>query len=203
MSNSLSSIVDKFEKYLQPDNLKKFTVLDWFNIFSTELSQIFTTRPYRLDPKRLYRARFNYGTEYFIHSKELWAPPRKIASQLRCNLKGQSRLYCTLNAATTLFELKPKTDTEMTVMEYKTTGEIAPLGIVGVNDIIKLNSNMIGIFGDHFINSTAESQLLDDILSKIFKFKTGDKDELSSYNLTNAITQIFLNNQKKPPLTDK
>lgn len=202
MRDKLISIIDNFKRYFEESNFKTLTVMDWKNIFSKELSHIFSTRPYSIDPKWLYRARLNFDCDkrpidFFKNTSALWAPPRKkIKQQGRCNTAGQSLLYCSSNPTTTLFETKPETGTEITVMEYKLLGEIGQVGVVGVKDVMTIGEDYKNIFSNHFQNSTEETMLLDDILSGVFKSKTENIKAYPIYNLTNAVTKIFLHNQK-------
>ncbi len=202
MTDKTAPQIDKFKKYFEEKSLKTLTVANWKKIFSEELSKNFSTQTYSIAWKCLYRARPNFDcdkkpVDFFTNSTELWAPPRKkIKRQGRCNIIGQSLLYCSSNPLTTLFETKPNTGTEITIMEYKLAVEIGPICVVGVNDIIKIGDNHKKIFGNHFNNSTKESILLDDMISCVFKSKTENSETFPIYNLTNAVTQIFLHNNK-------
>lgn len=194
-------ILNNLKNHLIDDNLKNLSVKNWKEIFSKELSNIFNTKTYGFNPEFVYRSRINLDKEsnhinFFNNTKDLWAiPPKKAKNQGRCNLAGQSLLYCSSVPMTTIFELKPKTGESITILEYKTNGEIGPLGIVGVNDILNISEDYKRIFSNHFKNNSEESILLDNILSNIFKTKSDNTINFPIYNLTNAITQIFLNKQ--------
>src|SRR4051794_27117252 len=122
----MKNIIEIFNNYFQDRNLKTLSVNNWKNIFSQELSQVFTTRPYTINPDWLYRARLNIGInnspiDFFTNTTDLWAPPHeKVKAQGRCNTAGQSLLFCSSCPTTTIFELKPETGSQLTIMEYKT-----------------------------------------------------------------------------------
>jgi hypothetical protein len=198
VNDSEKQIIEKFGKYFEPNEVKVRTISQWKDIFSNELSYVFSTKPYGVDFKWLYRARkIDKGDELFDHTKKLWAPPRKKVSDTgRCNVKNQSMLYLSSHVTTVLFEIKPSETEKLLVMEYQSLGEIGPLNIIGVRDIIQINDSFNALFKNHFENSTDESTLTDDFLSIIFKSKTQFELGYNSYNLTNAIAQIFLHNQK-------
>ncbi len=201
MIKTKDSILNNFKNHLIEDNLKNLSVKNWKEIFSKELSNIFNTKTYGFNPVFVYRSRINLDKEnnqieFFNNTKDLWAiPAKKAKNQGRCNLAGQSLLYCSSVPMTTIFELKPKTGESITILEYKTNGEIGPLGIIGINEILNISEDYKKIFINHFKNNSEESVLLDDILSNIFKTKSDNTINFPIYNLTNAITQIFLNKQ--------
>jgi hypothetical protein len=149
----------------------------------------------------LYRARLNFGdkgnrVDFFDNVNDLWAPPyKKVKKQGRCNMPGQSILYCSTNPTTTLFELSPETGVEMTVIEYKCIDEMKNFALIGANEVISVNDNYRGIFGNHFKGLNEQTLLIDDILSLFFHGKTQNPQTFPIYNLTNAITQIFLHKQ--------
>lgn len=207
MSERVKTIINNFKGHLQEENLRKLTTQDWKSIFSKELSFVFSTRPYMLDPKYLYRARPNINdgkkVDFFEHTSDLWATPRKITTQGRCHTKGQSMLYCSTCSTTTLFEIKPDTGSEITIIEYQSLGEIGLLGVVGANEVISVGEDYKKLFGSHFENSSEEAILIDEILSGIFKLKPPAKKDFPIYNLTNALIQIFMNNQKIKALPSK
>jgi hypothetical protein len=201
MTQEKSPIIENFKNKLSPENVRNFGVSDWKEFFSGEMSQIFSTRTYSFNPVYLYRARLNFDSngnpvDFFDNVNDLWAPPyKKVKRQGRCNMSSQSRLYCSTNPMTTLFELSPETGVEKTVIEYKCTDEIKNLAIIGANEIIAVNDDYRHIFGNHFKGRKVETLLLDDLLSLIFRGKTQNAETFPIYNLTNAITQIFLHKQ--------
>lgn len=201
MTQEKSPIIEKFKNKLSPENMRKFGVTDWKEFFSGEMSQIFSTRSYSFNPVYLYRARLNFDSngkpiDFFNNVSDLWAPPyKKVKKQGRCNMAGQSRLYCSTNPTTTLFELSPETDVEKTVIEYKCIDEIKNLALIGANEVVSVNDNYQRIFGNHFKGRKEETLLIDEILSFIFRGKTQNAHTFPIYNLTNAITQIFLHKQ--------
>jgi hypothetical protein len=201
MTDKVNSIIDNFKLHFDKENFRHLTTNDWKKIFSTEMSETFSTLTYTINPNWLYRARINADKkgnviDQFKYTSELWAPPKSsVHSQGRCNSKGQSTLYCSTFITTTLFEVRPEAGQDMTIIEYKCLDQFGPLGVIGVNEIMNIHDSYSQIFGDHFKNRTKESVLLDDILSGVFK-STSASIDLPIYNLTNAITQIFLNNQK-------
>lgn len=202
MSEKTKYIIANFQKHLEEKNLRNLKIENWKNIFSKELSGLFTTRQYSINPNYLYRARPNLDCSgkpiiFFKNASDLWAPPRsKTKKQNRCNIKGQSLLYCSTCPTTTIFEVKPASGTELTIIKYKTNSKIGYLAAVGVKEIMTIGADFYEIFNSHFDNSSEETRILDDILSDVFKSKTQNTDLFPIYNLTNAITQIFLNNQK-------
>lgn len=207
MSERVEQIINNFKAHLQEDNLKQLTTQAWKAILSKELAFIFTTRPYKLDPKFLYRARPNFDNgkkvDFFYHTSELWAPPKnKIKSQGRCNMSGQSILYCSSCSTTTLFEIKPDAGAEVTIIEYQTIGDLSPLSVVGVKEVMSVGDDFLNIFGNHFEASFEETIITDNILSAIFKSRTPDTINYPIYNLTNAIMQIFLHHQKIEGIPD-
>jgi hypothetical protein len=203
MASDTSPIIENFRKHLSPENLRNLGVSEWKEIISGELSQIFSTRTYSFNPVYLYRARLNFDSngkavEFFDNVKDLWAPPYKnVKKQGRCNMPRQSLLYCSTNPTTTLFELSPETDVEKTVIEYKCIDEIKNLAIIGVNEVVSVANDYGRIFGNHFNGRKEETILLDEMLSLIFRGKTRNTQTIPIYNLTNAITQIFLNKQPR------
>lgn len=88
-------------------------------------------------------------------------------------------------------------------MEYIVSDTIGPLSIVGVKDIIPVRESYKSIFSKHFLNKESKLIVLDDMLSKIFTFNRANIECLPIYNLTNALTQIFLNNQKVKNISPK
>jgi len=160
---------------------------------------------YKLNPKYLFRSRLNQGSSdtnlaSFNTVSQLWAPPfRKVYKAGRCNLAGQSMLYCSTDPVTTFFELSPKTGDIFTWIQFKCVDDLPDIGVIGVEDIMKVDDSYGNIFGDHLKEKKDQDQALDCILSTIFKIgKYAGKDSLH-YNLTNAITQIILNKQKVKP----
>lgn len=199
MSKEKSLIIEQFKNKLTPENVRNFGVREWKEFFSGEMSNFFVTRTYFFKPEYLYRARLNLDSngnpvDFFDNISELWAPPyKKIKKQGRCNMPGQSRLYCSTSPATTLFELSPDTGLENTVIQYKCVDELKNLAIIGANEIMSINEKFHEIFGNHFKGRKEEIILIDDLLSLIFRGK--NTEAFPIYNLTNAITQIFLNKQ--------
>lgn len=187
-------------------NINMLSVDDWKNVLSSSLAFKYTTKPYDINPKILYRARPNFDSErkpidFFTHTKELWAPPAKcVGKDGRCNVKGQSTLYCATSVTTTLFEVRPDTGEELTFMDYDVTGDITSLGIVGCKEITLLGDDYNDIFGGHFNDSSNDAETLDDVLSKVFK--TRHSKEYPIYNLTNAVFQTFTDAPKKDIVPD-
>ena len=186
-------------------NLKTYSVDDWKKILSSSLAFKYTTKPYDLNPKILYRARPNLDgnkkpIDFFNHTDELWAPPEKcVGRDGRCNVKGQSTLYCATSVTTTLFEVRPDTGQELTFMDYDVLGNISTLGIVGAKGIAYLGEDYKSIFGGHFSGTSKEAELLDDLLSHIFSTHNAIKP---IYNLTNAVYQTFTDAPQKDLLPD-
>ncbi|HDO26618.1 MAG TPA: hypothetical protein ENH02_00735, partial [Bacteroidetes bacterium] len=172
---------------------------DWKKLFSSNLSSIYTTTSYNINLQYLYRARLNFNgdkpIDFFNHVNELWAPPgKKVNRDGRCNVKGQSTLYCATSPTTTLFEVRPNVGDEITFMDYDMNEKIENIGIVGCKEIVRLGNDYRSIFGQHFIESSKYSEDIDNILSAIFKSEHSEKYPI--YNLTNAIYQIFTDEQK-------
>jgi len=176
-------------------NIRTLSIQEWKSLLTSEMAFIFSTKTYNLNPNYLYRARTNYDDnkvpiDFFIHVEDLWAPPDKcINRDGRCNIKGQSTLYCATSPTTTLFEIKPDTGEELTIIDYSVLRKIENLGIVGCKEISLLGDDYKAIFGQHLNGSTRETETLDDTLSAIFK--SNHTVEYPIYNLTNAIYQIF------------
>ena len=61
--NNEQKIYNLFSKCIDSENFNKFTVQEWFEILSHELSGNFIIKPYWLNPKYLFRGRFNYDSE--------------------------------------------------------------------------------------------------------------------------------------------
>lgn len=173
---------------------------DWKILFSSNLSSKYTTISYNINLQFLYRARPNFDCnnkpiDFFNHVNELWAPPaKKVIWDGRCNVKGQSTLYCATSPTTTLFEVRPNVGDEITFMDYDMQEKIENIGIVGCKEITKLGDDYKSIFGQHYIESSTYSEDIDDILSNIFKAK--HTEQYPIYDLTNAIFQIFTDEQK-------
>lgn len=201
MIKNVRTIISDFKKHLDEKNISSFSTSDWYSLFSNELSNTFITTMYKINPKWLFRARPNFDSngnavDFFKNTKELWAPPyKKVKKQGRCNKVHQSLLYCSSNPTTTLFETKPNTNDELTIVEYMVKNNIFPLGAIGVQDIVNVGDDFKKIFSNHFNNTSDESLVLDRILSAVFKTNSDNTKDYPIYNLTNAITQIFLNKQ--------
>lgn len=176
-------------------NIKTLSIQDWKNLLSTELAFVFTTKTYDVNPNYLYRARSNIDgnnkpIDLFKNVDELWAPPSKFINRDgRCNIKGQSILYCATSPTTTLFEIKPNYGEDVTIIDYDVIQKIKNLSVIGYKEIILIDDYYKAIFGEHLINSTRDSIILDGLLSAIFK--SSHSKEYPIYNLTNAIFQIF------------
>lgn len=197
-----------FKNPVNETQIKNFSIDDWKLWFSKELAGNYSTMLYSIDPKFLWRARPNFDSkknriDFFTHTKELWAPPHKKVKHLgRCNLIGQSLLYCSSNPNTTIFETQPDTGSELTIMEYKTKGSIGPLGALGVKEIIKSSDDYHKIFANHFQKCDFNNISLDDFVSTIFQILKTGKEQFNPYYLTNAITQIMLHKNKVSLIPD-
>jgi hypothetical protein len=195
----MMSIIDYIKIKYQRREIHLHSIEEWVKILSEGLSMKYSTIPYSINPGFLYRARSNWDNnnksviDIFTNSDDLWAPlPNNIHKQGRCNNIGQSLLYCCVHDPTiTLFELSPEENTEMTVMEYEVKGNIGPLGVLGIKEISLLGDDFKKIFGNHFDKLPQASNELDDFLSSVFNIRDNE-----IYNLTNAITRIFLSDQK-------
>ena len=199
--NNEQKIYNLFSKCIDSENFNKFTVQEWFEILSHELSGNFIIKPYWLNPKYLFRGRFNYDSEnnqsilFFNHVKELGAPPQnKKIKQGRCNVAGQSLLYCCLDGSTIFYELGLKEDFEYTILKYKAISKIESLGIIGAKELMKINENHNKIFGNHFVGYSRDTELFDDVISLLFKLP--EYVASNYYNLTNAITKLMLYKSK-------
>lgn len=194
--------IDKLIDLLSNVNSKSQTVLEWKAILSSQLSGIFSTKTYSIDFDYLYRARPNEvsaanAKDLFRNTKELWAPPRRCVKKLgRCNQKGQSLLYCTTDITTAMVENRLKPKTGFSVIEYKTKGRISPLSAIGIQDLMKISDFYKKLFLEHYKDHPVDSIEADKLLSSAFKMRGSDEELSNVYSLTNAITQIFLNNQK-------
>lgn len=181
-------------------NVKSLSIQEWKELIHSKLAFTFITKFYDLNPRILYRARLNIDEEkkpieFFTHIKELWAPEGSMIKRLgRCNIIGESTLYTATSPTTCLFELSPDEDTEITFMDYDIRAKIENIGIVGCKEIMLLGNDYKRIFGQHFIDNTLHSELLEDMLSSIFKSE--HSKEFPSYNLTNAIYQIYTDEVK-------
>src|SRR3954464_4125687 len=134
-------------------NIKTYSLTDWKRTFSSSMAFRYTTKPYRLNPTVLYRARPNLDSEkkpidFFDHVKDLWAPPAECVNKPgRCNTVGQSTLYCSTSVTTSLFEVRPDSGQDVTFMEYQVLDDIQNLGIVGCKEIMVLGGAWTEIFG--------------------------------------------------------
>ncbi len=202
MDNDMNPILLNFQESIKDEKYKKLTVEDWVNIISKEMSLNYITTPYNLDPKVLFRARINVDRDgnkidFFTNTSELWAPAdQDVEKQGRCNTKGQSLLYCSSSLLTTLYEVRPKPDYDITIIEYKSVGEIGLLGILGVASLIPVSADYKKIFHKHHQHMTEKALLLDNHFAEIFKSKDENSEEFPIYNVTNALSQIFLTNTK-------
>lgn len=187
------------------NNMKTYSLQDWKKMVSSEMAFIFTTRTYDFDPKILYRARLNVEDgnkiDFFKYVEKLWAPPSKKVSRIgRCNVIGQSTLYCSTSPTTTLFELKPESGEEITIIDYDILEGIKNLGIVGAEEIKLLGDDYNALFGQHFSECKNDSKTLDNFLSDIFK--ANHSMQYPVYNLTNAIFQIFTDEPQNEMVPD-
>jgi hypothetical protein len=202
MDNDMNPILLNFQESIKDEKYNKLSVEDWVNIISKEMSSSYITTPYNLDPKVLFRARVNVDRDgkkidFFTKTSELWAPPdQDVTKQGRCNTKGQGLLYCSSDLLTSLFEVRPKPDNDITIIEYKSVGEIGLLGILGVKSLITVSGDHETIFKKHHKPLTEKALLLDNHFAEIFKSKDENSDEFPIYNVTNALSQIFLTNTK-------
>lgn len=202
MDNDMNPILLNFRKSIKDYNYNKLSVDDWVNIISDEMSLNYITTPYKLDPKVLFRARVNADgdgnkIDFFTNISDLWAPADKdVKKQGRCNTKGQSLLYCSSSLLTTLYEVRPQPNHDITIIEYESLGEIGLLGVLGVTSLIPVSADYKKIFKKHHKHMTKKALLLDNHFAEIFKSKDENSEEFPIYNLTNALSQIFLTNTK-------
>lgn len=201
MTEQRSEILTYFRKFITDENILKYGVEDWKSLFSKLLANRYSRKIYYFNPELLYRARLNIDKmnqkiPFFYKTNDLWAPPFKmVKKQGRCNTIGQSLLYCSTHPVTTLFELSPSEDTEVTLIQYKCKSEISPLGIIGADEISLINDKYNKIFGNHLYKKDKKSVDIEYILSLLFRMKSTDEKQITIYNLTNAITQIFLSKE--------
>ena len=172
------------------------------DIFGKAFSQQFSTTIYRFNPQVVARGRHNWDgksnkeVELFLNVNELWAPPPgPYLSQGRCNAKGQSLFYCTNNAAIIFWELRCKVGSKLTIGVYQSKEDFKPLGIIGAKKIADIDEDHKRIFGGHYANITENGQKLHDMVEKFFTSKGSQY-----YNITNAITSIFLHDNTSVPL---
>lgn len=188
------------------NNIKVFTLEDWKKVLSSSMAFKYTTKPYRLNPAVLYRARPNKDGEgkaidFFNNVSDLWAPPAKcIGKDGRCNVAGQSTLYCSTSITTTLFEVRPNTGEELTFIEFEVQNQIQNLAIIGCKEIAGLGGAWTDIFGRHFEGTSKDAEQLDDILSKIYRMY--HKQDYPIYNITNAVFQMFMIQPQKGNLPE-
>jgi len=201
MNEETNTILINFRNLLKDGNYSQLTVYEWVNIVSKEMLSNYSTTPYHINPYYLYRARVNVNetkkVDFFENANELWAPPNeKVKQQGRCNSRGQSILYCSTSELTSLFEIKPENNAEVTIIEYESICDIGLLGVIGVNELIDVGADYKTLFGGHHKHSSPKALLLDEVFSEIFKSRDKNSESFPIYNLTNAIFQIFLTNTK-------
>jgi hypothetical protein len=202
MDNDTNSILLNFRESIKDERYNKLRVEDWVNLISKEMSLNYITTPYNLDPKILFRARLNIDKDgnkidFFNTTSELWAPSDEdVKRQGRCNTKGQSLLYCSSNLLTTFYEVRPIPNYDISIIEYKSVGEIGLLGILGVKSLIPVSNDFRAVFENHHKHMTEKALFLDNHFADIFKSNEENSDEFPIYNLTNALSQIFLTNTK-------
>lgn len=210
LDNNMNPILLNFQESIKDSKYNKLSVEEWVDIISKEMSLNYITTPYNLDPKVLFRARVNVDKDgnkidFFTKTSELWAPTdQDVTKQGRCNPIGQSLLYCSSSLLTALYEVRPKPNQDITIIEYESVGEIGLLGILGVNSLIPVSSDYEKIFKEHHEHMTEKALLLDNHFAEIFKSKDENSNEFPIYNLTNALSKIFLTNTKTdlfPPHT--
>jgi hypothetical protein len=203
MNTHKRQILNNFKDNLKVLPFNKFQIDDWVNLISDVMASKYITTPYNLDPKYLYRARPNIGCDdkpidFFNFTSDLWAPPiEKVKKLGRCNSAGQRILYCSNSCLTSIFEIQPEAGQELTLIEYRSTGIIGLFGILGVEHLKDVNEEHNRVFSKHFNHLNKDSILLDNLLSEIFTTKSVNSLDFPIYNLTNAIANIFLINEKR------
>lgn len=184
------------------EELLKKTTEEIKSIFGKAFNEQFSTTTYRFNTGAVYRGRPNWDgklkkeVELFLHTDELWAPPPgDYLSQGRCNGKGQSLFYCTNNSSAILWELDCQPGNKLTIGLFENKEDFYPLGIIGAKKIAEIDNSHRDIFGNHYKNITSNGQRLHDMVEKFFTSKGSQY-----YNVTNAITSIFLHDNTSVPL---
>lgn len=186
-----------FQRHFTKQNFENYSVADWERIFLRETSGYLCAHNLAIPlPYILYRGRINPTSDNpdvnFTHVKEMWAPPKKLCLQGRCNMKHNNILYCSTDLTTVIYEMKPDINSELTIIEYGGVSKLLPLNMIGVHEMTKKNKKLFQKDEKkYYSDMPITAEYLDHIISLFFKFD--QKSSLYSvYNITNAFTNIYL-----------
>lgn len=200
-------VLERFTSILTPENHAALSVAEWKKALKLKFPNQFHSKTLvHPVPHLLYRGRINcepfVQEENFRNSQQLWAPPENLCKQGRCNKNGQSLLYCSIDSSIIVFELRPSVGDEFTIMEYRCLKELGPLCMVGIKEIHEKHKTLSGKILDYYNDLSVERQLIDYAIGVMFKSdKQSSFPEL--YNITNAITSIYLDDQRSNVSQDK
>lgn len=159
----------------------------------------------------LYRARKHNHLEgnidknnkfhLFKSENEFWNPPPEHCILGRCQIKGESLLYCSTSWETTISEVKPSIDDFVSVSIYHARrhpdnpntflgSRIVPIGVQYLSEIDHLKH----MFKDYnFEGRNPELYKLDNLLDDLFH-KNVNPDQEYIYNLSTAVTRCMMKN---------
>lgn len=160
----------------------------------------------------LYRARKhnhlegNVNNNNILHQfkseSEFWNPPQEYCIPGRCQINGESLLYCSTSWETTISEVKPSTGDFVSVSIYHARrhpdnpnpffgSRIVPIGVQYLSQIDHLKH----MFKDYnFAGRNPEFYKLDTILDDLFHADVSIEEEEYTYNLSTAVTRCMMKN---------
>lgn len=171
------------------------------------LNYLYKGKRYLIDnySQYLYRVRANIDKngnpiDFFYHSDELLAPPKKDATKGRCNNWREPILYCSNHPITCIAEIPNlKVGCYYTLITFKLDElkKISPVSFIGV-EILRKNDNLLSKFLSDFYKDLKNDPNFDKIskidlaLSKEFQIRLPENDweNKSTYNSTIAWRQL-------------
>jgi len=201
---SIAELKSDFARLLDQHKKKMLDVVG-VKLVLSEYVLGYTGKRYTLNPEEivLYRARINKDKEgspvdFFTHTDQLGAPPKKDARKGRCNNAEESILYCSDHPITCLAELRGMKENDfitIIIYEIRKDRKLEPVSFVGV-DILKENDsplqNLIkDFYGDLKIDSDFEKiKLIDDLMANEFRLEMDEEGNHHIYNATIAWRQL-------------
>jgi hypothetical protein len=165
--------------------LKKFPNYSYYS-YHFKFEKLFRGRPFG-------SASVNEVENKIQHVKHMWCPPKSRCTRQRCNIKGQPMLYLSSTISTIPLEVGSKRNDLISIIEYQHKKEISPISIVGWNDLMQITyADVSKIIYNHFINASNEIVDIDTKISNIFKSPQGESNKFDIYNITIALTQLYL-----------
>lgn len=129
----------------------------------------------------------------FINENEFINPPPEFVNIGRCNKKGESMFYCTIDLITAIVESRPKVNEYVTVASFEGLHEgrqfehrISPVGYRYLKDNTVL-SKMMGTLNP---KNRTQFTKVDDFLDRLFHMKI--KNNAYYYKLSNAVAKCML-----------